>query len=275
MNNVLSAVLVLAGMGAVLGVILAAASKVFAVKTDERLDDVLRILPGANCGACGYSGCSGLATALLDGEAEVNACPVGGDAVASALAGVLGVELKRNTRLTALVRCSGGARAKKKFEYLGLPDCVAAMQLGSGGPMACQYGCIGLGSCVRGCPFGAISVVDGVAIVDHERCTGCLKCVETCPKHIIVPVPYYADVVVACSSVEKGSVLRQVCDIGCLGCRICQRACPHGAISVSDSLASIDYEKCTGCGDCAEKCPRKLIIDANLDRGPRLLSDAE
>ncbi|MDR3207673.1 MAG: 4Fe-4S binding protein, partial [Oscillospiraceae bacterium] len=96
-----------------------------------------------------------------------------------------------------------------------------------------------------------------------------------CPKHIIVPVPYYADVVVACSSHDKGSTLRQVCGIGCLGCRVCERVCPQGAIKITDSLASIDYEKCTGCGDCAEKCPRKLIIDANLDRGPRILSEAE
>jgi len=275
MNNVLSAVLVLGGLGAVLGVILAAASKVFAVQTDERLDDILRVLPGTSCGTCGYAGCAGLAKALLEGKAEVNACPVGGEALAASLAGLLGVEPKRNTRVVALVRCSGGARARKRFEYVGLPDCVAAMELGAGGPLACLYGCMGLGSCVRACPFGAITINDGVAVVDHERCTGCLKCIPACPKNIIASVPYYADVVVACSSPEKGSVLRQVCDIGCIGCRICERACPHAAIAVSDSLASIDYEKCTGCGDCAEKCPRKLIIDANLDRGPRSLSEAE
>ena len=275
MNNVLSAVLVLGGLGGALGLVLAGASRVFAVETDQRLDDLLRVLPGANCGACGYAGCPSLAQALLDGKADVCACPAGGEALTAALAEILGLELKKNTRLTALVRCSGGARAKKKFEYAGLPDCVAAMRLSSGGPIACQYGCIGLGSCVGTCSFGAISVTDGVAVVDHERCTGCLKCVDSCPKHLIMSVPYYADVVVACSSVEKGSVLRQVCDIGCLGCRICVRVCQHGAIAVSDSLASIDYEKCTGCGDCAEKCPRRLIIDANLGRGPRMMSQAE
>ncbi len=273
--NVLYAVLVLGGLGGGLGLILAVASRLLAVKEDDRLAQVESLLPGVNCGGCGFAGCSAYARAILSGEAEAGGCPVGGEELQVKLAEFMGVELKKNTRLTALVRCSGGARAQKKFEYSGLQDCVAAMKLGAGGPMECPYGCIGLGTCVGACPFGAISVTDGVAVVDHERCTGCLRCTKSCPKHIIVPVPYYADVVVACSSHDKGSVLRQVCGIGCLGCRICERTCQHGAIAVSDSLAVIDYEKCTGCGDCAEKCPRRLIIDANLDRGPRLLSEAE
>ncbi len=273
--EILSAVLVLGGMGGGFGLLLAVAARLLAVKQDPRLESIIQELPGANCGGCGFAGCSTFAQAMLDGNAEVNGCPVGGEKLSAKLAELLGVETKKNTRLTALVRCSGGVRAQKKFEYSGLQDCVAAMKLGAGGPMECPYGCIGLGTCVGACQFGAISVIDGVAVVDHERCTGCLKCTRACPKKIIVPIPYYADVVVACSSTDKGSVLRQVCNIGCLGCRICERVCQHDAIKVTDSLATIDYEKCTGCGDCAEKCPRKLIIDANLDSGPRLFSDAE
>ncbi|MDR1158313.1 MAG: RnfABCDGE type electron transport complex subunit B [Oscillospiraceae bacterium] len=273
--NVLFAVLVLGGLGGVLALVLGGASQVLAVEKDERLDDVLAALPGANCGGCGYAGCAALAEALVAGQADVGACPVGGAATAEALAALLGVELKKNTRLTALVRCSGGVRARRKFDYVGLPDCVAAMRLGDGGPLECSYGCIGLGSCVAACPFGAISVRDDVAVVDHERCTGCLTCTKVCPKSLIIPVPYYADIVVACSSHERGGVLRKVCDIGCLGCRICEKICKHGAVTITDSLASIDYEKCVSCGDCAEKCPRRLIVDTNLDRGPRRLSEAD
>ena len=275
MNNILSAVLVLGGLGGLCGLVLAGASKVFSIQTDPRLDDILNALPGTNCGACDYILCASMAQALLDGNAEVTACPVGGEALSTTLSELLDMGTQKGPRQTALVRCSGGVRAQKKFEYAGMNDCVAAMKLGSGGPMACQYGCIGLGTCVTACPFDAIAVIDGVAAIDHDRCTGCLECVKSCPKHIIAPVPYYADIVVACSSVEKANTLRQVCGIGCLGCRICERACPHGAIQISDNLAVIDYERCTGCGDCAEKCPRKLIIDANFDRGPRLLSEAE
>jgi ferredoxin len=174
------------------------------------------------------------------------------------------------TRMTVLVRCSGGVRAKNKFDYEGIDDCRAAMRLG-GGPKECVNGCIGLGSCVRVCPAGALSVVDDVAIADPERCGACMTCAAACPKQIIVPVPYHADVHIACSSREKGGTLRKVCDIGCLGCRICEKVCIHNAIRVEDNVASIDFEKCNGCGDCAEKCPRKLIIDAKLDRGPRLM----
>jgi Fe-S-cluster-containing hydrogenase component 2 len=175
-----------------------------------------------------------------------------------------------DVRMTVLVCCSGGVRAKNKFEYNGIDDCHAAMRLG-GGPKECASGCIGLGSCARVCPSGAISVVDDVSIVDPERCAACMNCAAACPKHIIVPVPYHADVHIACSSREKGGILRKICDIGCLGCRICEKVCIHNAVRVEDNVASIDFDKCNGCGDCAEKCPRKLIIDAKLDRGPRLM----
>lgn len=270
--EILTAVLVLGGLGLGLGLVLALASRAFAVEADSRLDGIMAVLPGANCGGCGYAGCSAFARALLDGKAGAGGCPVGGVAVSEKLAGILGIETEKNTRLTALVKCSGGLRASKKYDYVGISDCRSAMYVG-GGPLECQYGCIGLGTCVKGCPFGAISLVEGVAVVDHERCTGCLRCVSTCPKNIIVPVPYYTDVNVACSSREKGGQLRKICDIGCLGCRICEKTCKHDAIHVAENLAVIDFDSCTGCGDCAEKCPRKLIIDAKLDRSARTLSE--
>jgi ferredoxin len=188
--------------------------------------------------------------------------------VPQTLAGIMGIEPAKGKRMTALVKCSGGDRAKKKFEYAGISDCVAAMNAG-GGPPECRYGCLGLGTCASACKFGAVTADEGVALVDYERCTGCMSCINACPRRIIAMVPYHADVNVCCSSVEKGTVLRKVCEVGCIGCRMCEKACNNGAIRVTDSLAVIDYDKCTGCGDCAEKCPRKLIFDANLDKGPK------
>lgn len=263
-----NAILILGGLGLFFGAALAVASRIFAVPKDERLDRITEALPGANCGGCGYAGCGTYAQAVLDG-ADCSLCPVGGEEVGNQLCDIMGVERKKNTRLTALVRCSGGIRALNKYEYAGITDCNAAMKI-AGGPKECVFGCIGLGTCVASCAFSAISVLDGVAVVDHERCTGCLKCTKVCPKNIIAPVPYYADVNIACSSHDKGSSLRRLCEIGCLGCRICEKLCQYGAITIRENLAHIDFDKCTGCGDCAEKCPRKLIVDAKLDRGPRV-----
>ena len=263
-TNILYAVLVLAITGGVLGLVLAVASKAFAVQKDERFDVVLNLLPGANCGGCGCAGCAAYASKLLDGSAQVGACPVSDEANTMKVAEVLGVELKQNLRLTAMVKCSGGIRATKKYTYAGLSDCAAAAKMG-GGPNECTYGCLGFGSCISACRFDAIHINSyGVAEVEHEKCTGCLKCVAACPKGIIEPVPYFADVHVLCSSKEKGGILRRICQIGCIGCKICEKTCQHDAIKVVDNLARIDYEKCTGCGDCAEKCPRDLIVDAKL-----------
>ena len=269
--NILFAVLVLGALGLVFGAILAFASKVFAVDKDDRFDHIVEVLPGANCGGCGFAGCSTYAEAIIEGNADINCCPVGGDAVMAKIAEIMGVELKKNMRLTAVVRCNGGVRAKKKYDYLGLTDCVAASKL-AGGPLECKYGCLGLGTCTKACQFDAIHVKDGVAVVDGEKCTGCLKCVEACPRNIIYPVPYTQDVNVLCSNHDKGAALRNICEIGCLGCRICVKTCKYDAITVEDNLASIDPDKCTGCGECAEKCPRHLIFNAKLmipESGPQ------
>ncbi|MGI6039815.1 MAG: RnfABCDGE type electron transport complex subunit B [Eubacteriales bacterium] len=271
---ILNAVLVLGLLGALFGLVLAAASKIFEVKKNPLFEPIIEVLPGANCGACGYASCSALAEALLEGSASTNACVVGGEESSKAIAEILGVELEKNTRLAAFVNCSGGNNAAKRYNYIGISDCHAAMRLADG-PIVCRFGCLGLGSCVKACPFGAIHLENGVAKVDHEICTGCLICVDTCPKHVIHPVPYYADVNVACSSHEKGGALRKICNIGCIGCKICERTCQYDAIHVIDNLAVIDYEKCTGCGECALKCPRKLIVDSNLDRTPRVLDKAQ
>ena len=128
-----------------------------------------------------------------------------------------------------------------------------------GGQKACEYGCLGFGSCVKACPFDAIHIVDGIAVVDYEACKACGKCIAVCPKQIIELIPYEAKHVVRCSSKGKGKEVMSVCSVGCIGCGICQKNCPAEAITVTDNLAHIDQSKCTGCGICAEKCPKKII----------------
>ena len=264
-TNIISAMLVLGVLGGLFGFILAVAARKFHVEVDPRQDEILAALPGANCGGCGYPGCSGYAAAVVKGLAPVDSCAAGGAEAAAKIAAVMGLEAGSSERCVALVKCSGFT-AKKKFDYSGIDDCVAAMRLGGlQGPNQCADGCMGFGTCVKACPFGAISVKDGVARVDHEKCVGCMACAKACPKHLLVKVPYSADIVVACASKEKGALLRKYCDIGCIGCKICERTCEHGAISIKDNLAEIDYTKCVSCSLCAPKCPRHLIRDVRLN----------
>ena len=261
--NILYAILVLGIMGGVFGLLLAVASKVFAVEKDERIEPVTEALPGANCGGCGYSGCAAYAQAIVEGKAEIGLCAAGGSEAADKIASIMGKEPVAMERKVAVVMCRGN-HASKKGLYEGIQDCAAAMRIAGNGPNLCAYGCLGFGNCTKACTRGAISIVDGVARVDHEKCVGCMACAAACPRGIIQEVPYDQDIVVACSSKEKGAALRKYCDIGCIGCKLCEKTCPNDAIHVVDNLASIDYTKCTSCSACAAKCPRHLIADANL-----------
>ncbi len=260
LRSILYPVVALSMMGLLFGVLLAFASKIFAVKTDERLPKIIEALPGANCGGCGYAGCSNLASEILAGNAPVNACPVGGERTANAIAEIMGVKAEEKVRAVAHVNCRGGNTTKKKYRYKGIEDCLAASKV-SGGPSECAYGCLGYGTCVKACPFGAIEIKDGVAVVDQEKCTACKKCVAACPRHIITLVPYPADVHISCVSRDKGAYVRNICNVGCIACRICEKKCPAGAITVENNVARIDYDKCINCGECAGVCPRKLITD--------------
>lgn len=254
---------IFAAMGLFFGVALAIASRVFAVKQDERIPKVLECLPGANCGGCGYSGCAALAEAIVAGDAKPTACSVGSAATAKAIGAVMGVEVGEAVRMRAQVMCSGTAElAMKKYVYTGARDCIAAARLG-GGDKLCPNGCIGLGTCVSRCPFEAISVVDGVAVVDYRKCAGCGVCVSACPKHLIELIPFDSRHWVGCKSVDKGAVTRKYCDVGCISCKMCEKACESGAIKVTDFVASIDYAKCTGCDKCVEICTRKTIWSAH------------
>lgn len=264
MSGVLYAVIALGALGAVFGLLLAYASKVFAVEVDERQEKIAGLLPGANCGGCGYAGCSAYAAAVVNDGATVNKCAPGGSEAAEKIAGIMGVSADKVERQAAFVRCAGSqGHVEKKFEYSGIPDCHAAMRLGGGqGPNQCPNGCIGVGSCVSVCRFDALHIVDGIAKVDREKCAGCQTCLAACPKNLITMTPYDAPVMVSCANTQKGAQVRKYCDTGCIGCKLCEKACQSGAIKVEQDLAIIDYSLCTGCGACAEKCPRKIIHTA-------------
>lgn len=261
MNGVVIAILLVGGVGLFIGLFLGFAGIAFSVKVDAREEKVLEALPGNNCGGCGYPGCSGLASAIVEGKAKVNACPVGGEPVGKKIASIMGVDAQDSVRMTAFVKCQGDCdKSKQNYEYTGVEDCQALMFVPGTGPKTCSYGCMGYGSCVKACPFDAIHVVNGIAKVDKNACKACGKCVEACPKKLIELVPYRASVKVSCNSNDKGPVVMKGCDIGCIGCGICQKNCPEQAITVNNFLAKIDYDLCTSCETCVEKCPKKAII---------------
>ncbi len=263
--EILLPVVAIGGMGLIFGAILSLAAKIFAVEKDERIPMIAECLPGANCGGCGYAGCSAAAEAIVKGEAAVSCCPVGGGEAVQRIAQIMGINAKKSEKMVAYVMCAGDClAAKNKYDINEEMDCHTANRL-SGGIKACTNGCLGFGSCVSKCKFGALSLNNGVAVIDKEKCTNCGACMRECPRAIIKRVPYQSKAVVECSSKSKGKETREVCTIGCIGCGICAKNCESGAITVADNLALIDPKKCSGCGICAEKCPRKIIKMLNKE----------
>ena len=265
MNEILIAVIPVVIIGILCGAVLVIASKVMAVKEDERFPAVRDCLPGANCGACGFAGCDGYAKALCeDPSTPANLCIPGAAGVAKQLGEVLGVEVADVAAQVAVVHCSGNCQhTQDKVVYSGIESCAAAKLL-YGGKGSCTFGCLGLGDCAAVCPQNAIAIRDGVARVSAADCIGCGVCAKACPNHLISLLAATDRVVVACSNRDKGAATRKVCDVGCIGCRKCEKACPSGAIKVTDNVARIDYEKCTGCGACAEVCTTKCIAVQDL-----------
>lgn len=254
------ATVLVAAVGLLIGVFLGLAGEKFKVETDPREDEIIGVLPGNNCGGCGYAGCSGLAAAIVKGEAPVAACPVGGAAVGEQVAKIMGVEASKEVRRTAFVKCSGDCdKAETNYEFTGHSSCTLTQFMPAGGPKKCRYGCMGGGDCVDVCEFDAIHIVNGIAVVDEGKCKACGKCIKACPHNLIELVPVNKRVRVQCASKDKGPVVMKACKVGCIGCRMCEKNCPHEAVKVEDFVAHVDYDKCTECGVCAEKCPKKSI----------------
>ena len=258
--DVMTAVVTIGGLGLVLGAGLGFAGKKFAVEVDERVELVNSLLPGANCGGCGFPGCEQLAVAMVEGRAANNACPPAGADGAAKIAEALGQEVVEGKRMVAYIKCVGGeSKAVFGYEYSGLGDCRSAGMLAGGGPKSCRYGCLGMGSCVAVCPFDAIVYEDGIAVVDEDKCVTCSKCLDVCPNNLIELVPADSAFRVGCMSKDNAKVVRALCQKGCIACKICVKACEDDAAHVEEQIAKIDYEKCTKCRKCAEKCPTKVI----------------
>ena len=262
MNIILSTTLVIAAIGIIVGAGLVFMSRKFAVEVDEREMAVREKLPGNNCGACGYAGCDALAAAIASGNAPVNACPVGGAAAAEAIGDIMGTTAAAEERKVAFVACKGTCDVtKNQGNYIGIHDCRAAVLAGLN-VTDCNYGCLGFGSCAEVCPQQAITVKNGVAVVNRARCVSCGLCAKACPRGLISLIPESRIVRVQCSNRDKGPAVKKVCSAGCIGCGLCAKQCESEAIEFDGTLARVNPDKCTLCGKCAEKCPVKVITPA-------------
>lgn len=261
MSAFLSAVISLGAIGLIFGLLLAIADEKLKIEVNPLEEKLLSALPGVNCGACGYAGCSGYANQLASGSAHPDKCVAGGHDVAKRLGELLGIEVKVKEKMIAVVKCQGGeGKALNIFDYDGFPDCQTAI-LVSAGHKACQYGCLGFGTCARVCPFGAIkmNIVTKLPEMDRKLCTACGVCVTECPRKIIALVPEKSGVEIKCSSFDKGIEVKKKCAVGCIACQICVKKCPQNAIAMKDNLAVIDYVKCNNCLECVPVCPTKAI----------------
>jgi RnfABCDGE-type electron transport complex B subunit len=263
MVRVACSVLSVGGLGLLFGLALAISAVLLKATVDENLASVEAALPGLDCGGCGYPGCAAYAAAIINEGAPVDRCRPGGPKTVSRITEILGMEAvgMPETRMVTQVHCCGGPMDTKTLgRYLGIKDCNALYALGAGS-RACKEGCLGLGSCVRVCPVGAIGWdAHGRVWVDRENCIACGRCVDVCPTGAMRWVPYDADFVVACNSTASPRQVRGACDTGCIGCGICRKKSPDGGYMVQQSLCRIDYELHGDRTVGAEACPRHCII---------------
>ena len=259
--NILFSIVALGSLGVAFGALLTIADKKFRVEVDERVSKIRECLPGANCGACGYPGCDGYAIAVAEGKAAISACSPGGAAVVARIAELMGMEATASAPMVARVRCQGGCGvALERYTYDGLSSCRLAASM-AGGPKVCQHACLALGDCIKVCKFDALSIHNGLIVVDEDKCTACGMCVSECPRKVIAIVPKPSRVIVRCQNADNAKMAKEACATACIGCRRCVKACQFGAIKVEGGFASIDAEKCTNCGECVNVCPSHSIIN--------------
>ena len=262
----------LAIMSLVFGIGLALTARKFYVKSDPKVEQITEALAHAHCGACGCAGCEQYAEAVVNQpDIAPNLCTAGGKQCTDLIAQLTGKLPQAREAFSARIMCQGSPdKAQKRFSYEGFKDCRAAV-LAGGGDKACPYGCLGYGTCVRVCPFGALSMGEnGLPVVDEKKCTACKKCVAACPKKVIEIFPASARILVACHSKDKGGVTRKYCTVGCTGCLKCVKVCPVApvkAVNVENNLSRINNALCTACGQCVADCPTKSIVDFVSQRG--------
>jgi Na+-translocating ferredoxin:NAD+ oxidoreductase subunit B len=292
MEQIIYSIFFLSILGILFGIILAYSSKKFYVKVDEKEKKILNSLPGINCGACGFSGCAGYASALNKGQAPINACIPGGEETIKILSSILGQKTEKIVPKVAEILCKGKmlddslseepgkqGNARIKFKYTGLKDCKF-IEKNYNSIKFCSYGCLECGNCYRVCSFDAIKYNENSFSIPEiiiDKCVGCGACVTECPKNIIVLRPRNRDVHIKCSNYDKPKIAKSICSVSCISCRLCQKKCPVNAITITkNSLAVIDYDKCINCGQCVEVCPvkpEKVIVDYKENRGVAYIND--
>lgn len=262
MNTILISGTVAFGIAGVLGVLLGVFKQIFHVEVDPKVSQIREVLPGANCGACGYPGCDGFASAVASGKAKTNGCTVGAAEVASKVSHIMGVDASLTVKNISHLLCQGCYKVSKpKATYVGVKTCAAA-KVSINGTKECDWGCIGFGDCAVACPFDAISVTDdGLVEIDPVKCTGCGICVTQCPQHVLKLFPENTKGALALCSCHnpRKPVIMKNCKKGCIKCGKCERVCEVKALKLVDGIPKINYSLCTSCAKCAEGCPTKVL----------------
>lgn len=258
-ESILYPVLVVSVIGLLAGLLLSLVSYFIETDNNEMVTDIVDILPGANCAACGYAGCEDYAKAIVESSAETNLCVPGGNNVAEQISDLMGTEFDELDDNVAYVKCNGKIdNSREKLIYRGVNSCKGASMM-FGGKDNCIYACEGFGDCISACAYDAITINDGIAVIDINRCTGCGQCVVKCPKELIQLTLRDDKALMLCSNTEKGNVTRKICSEGCIACGLCVKSCNYDAIKVENNMAVVDESKCTACGSCVEVCPVKVL----------------
>ncbi len=265
MNTIIFTIVVALIIGFVLGILLGLFKKIFAVKVDPKVSQIREVLSGGNCGGCGFAGCDAFAAAVASGSAPANGCVAGGPGVADAISKILGVSALSAEKKSVVLACQGNIQcAAQKGIYNGVQSCRAA-QIAINGTKICAYGCIGLGDCVKSCPFGALSMdSQGLPVVNYEKCVGCGKCAKVCPKKLfsLFDVKTKGPVALCSCKSDNKVQIKKDCAKGCFKCGLCAKKCPESCIDVSSGIPEVDYKKCTACGTCVSSCPDKVLVMA-------------